>query len=89
MASHKSAALIAMLDTEAHALLKSVKGNTITGVAEGGEHKARLDTFMAVVSYLAVRSRFVKEQTEESDLERLIRDLNTDADGSDREAVCS
>lgn len=86
-----------MLDTEAEALLKMTKGNTISGVSEGGEHKARLDTFNAVVGYLSVRARFVKEKAEESELERLARELRApppngvthDDDGGGREAFDS
>lgn len=67
--------LIAKMDEFASDLIKSVKGNTISGIEEGGEFKAKVDVFNAVTRWVAIKHKVYPEEEERSGLERLIDEL--------------
>jgi hypothetical protein len=76
MAGKRKPALIDTMDDFAVSLIKDVRGNTIPGVEEGGELKARVDVFNAVVRYAMVRNKVYPDPEEkESGLDGLIREL--------------
>ena len=68
--------LIEKMDDFAMSLLKEVKGNTISGVEQGGEFKAKIDVFNAVVRWTMIRNKVYPEDEGESGLERLIGELD-------------
>ena len=74
--TRKKPDLIEKMDEFAMSLIKDVRGNTISGVPEDGELKARVDVFNAVVRWTMIRNKVYPEDEGESGLERLIGELD-------------